>query len=444
MRARRSLSLAVLLASSFATRFAAASETPRVLTIEAAVTAARKAQPDVTRARAQLEASEARVGQASSAYLPRVDAQAQYQRSTANLAISPQFSRSPLAQAARSNSLDSVNYYQFGITASETIYDFGRTGGGVEAAEAGQKVARADLDTTGRNVDLAVRVAYFTVLATKALVFIGGETARNQSKHVSQIQQFVAAGTRPKIDLTSANLNLANVELSLVRAQNALALAKVRLNAAMGTEGSIDYDVVAPEAKTVVGEEGEVERLMEEALSRRPEMRRIEARVLAAEAQVKSVRSAFYPALVASAAFNGATVGSLAFGLNAFIGVGLAWNLFGGFATTRQVEEVEANLRAIAADRDALRLTIRSELEGDGLAVKEAKRRLEVAERAVLAAKERLQLAEGRYDAGAGDVLELDDAQVTDANAKAQRVEAEYDLAIARARLSHALGSEER
>ena len=57
-------------------------------------------------------------------------------------------------------------------------------------------------------------------------------------------------------------------------------------------------------------------------------------------------------------------------------------------------------------------------------------------------ADERLKLAEGRYEAGANDILELDDAQVTDANAKAERVQAVYDLAIARARLARAMGGE--
>jgi len=55
-------------------------------------------------------------------------------------------------------------------------------------------------------------------------------------------------------------------------------------------------------------------------------------------------------------------------------------------------------------------------------------------------ARVRLRLAEGRYQAGVGSVIELGDAQVAVTNASAQRVQAEYTLASARAQLLHALG----
>ena len=59
-----------------------------------------------------------------------------------------------------------------------------------------------------------------------------------------------------------------------------------------------------------------------------------------------------------------------------------------------------------------------------------------------LGAREQLRLAEGRYRAGAGSIIELGDAQVTLSNAAAQRVQAEYNLAAARAALLRALGRE--
>jgi outer membrane protein len=57
-------------------------------------------------------------------------------------------------------------------------------------------------------------------------------------------------------------------------------------------------------------------------------------------------------------------------------------------------------------------------------------------------ARERLRLAEGRYQAGAGSLLELSDAQVALTAAAAQQVRAEYELAAARAALLRALGRE--
>ncbi|HMI91925.1 MAG TPA: TolC family protein, partial [Polyangiales bacterium] len=92
------------------------------------------------------------------------------------------------------------------------------------------------------------------------------------------------------------------------------------------------------------------------------------------------------------------------------------------------------------ADVDAQRQRIRFEVEQARLAVRAAKATLEASDEAVVSARERLRLAEGRYAAGAGSALELSDAQLALANALAQRVRADYTLASARASLLLALG----
>jgi outer membrane protein len=434
-----------------------AKEMPRVLTLEEALDTAAKNQPQLRAAEAQLRASAARVGQAESAFLPRLDATAQYQRTTANFVLTPAFAKSPLALPTPGmppaitigQSFHAVDYYQFGAVAQVTLYDFGRTGGGLDVASEGEKAQKADLDTQAQSIALNVRVAFFNVLASKELVFIGEQTVSNQAKHVRQIREFVEAGTRPKIDLTSAELNLANAELTLVRARNSLSLSKVALNNTMGVEGSIDYEVAVPKDAATKSEAETIAALIDEAVSVRPEFVRLNAQLKQLEAQRAISRSAYFPQLFASASFSGATVDlypwySTVFplGFNLYAGVGINWNLFQGFLTKEQLAEIEANVEALADQRDLLRQAIRSDLEQQLLSVDEAKKRLDVAERAVLTADERLRLAEGRYQAGTSDILELDDAQVTDANAKAQRVQAQYDLATARARLLHAVGNE--
>ena len=58
----------------------------------------------------------------------------------------------------------------------------------------------------------------------------------------------------------------------------------------------------------------------------------------------------------------------------------------------------------------------------------------------VAQAQENLELAEGRYQAGVGSIVELTDAQAALTSARAQQVRAGYDLATARARLTRAVG----
>jgi outer membrane protein len=118
----------------------------------------------------------------------------------------------------------------------------------------------------------------------------------------------------------------------------------------------------------------------------------------------------------------------------------LTWNLFQGGLTRAQVNEAQANLEAVQAQLETARQQVRVDLEQARLAVRAAKGALGAAGEALVNAQQRLRLAEGRYQAGVGSVIELGDAQVAYTSAAAQRVQAEYNLSTSRAQLLRALG----
>ena len=120
--------------------------------------------------------------------------------------------------------------------------------------------------------------------------------------------------------------------------------------------------------------------------------------------------------------------------------VNLGWAIFQGGLTRAQTREANANLAATEAQTDALRQQIRVEVEQARTAVQAARAALEAAGEVLVNARERLRLAEGRYQAGAGSIIELGDAQVAATSAAGQRVQAEQAVSSARAALLLALG----
>src|SRR5262249_8717182 len=154
-------------------------------------------------------------------------------------------------------------------------------------------------------------------------------TVQNQRKHVDQTRLFVAAGTRPKIDLSSSELNLANAELALVRARSSLVLAKVQLNDAMGIEQDTVFDLATP-AEAAIDDLPRGATGMDEALRHRPEVARAHAVVEVQREQARAVRSAYFPALAATLSVSGAKLEDFPIGANWYLGVGLSWNLFSG------------------------------------------------------------------------------------------------------------------
>jgi outer membrane protein len=164
----------------------------------------------------------------------------------------------------------------------------------------------------------------------------------------------------------------------------------------------------------------------------------VEAQALTARA----IQGAYGPTLAASLSVTpgGTALDSLAW--NAATGVSLSWPFFQGGLTRAQVREAEATANQLTAQLEQERSQVRLELEQARLLVRAAKASLAAQRDAVINAQEQLRLAEGRYQAGVGSGIELGDAQVALTNAEAQQVQADGQLATARAQPLHALGRE--
>jgi outer membrane protein len=288
-------------------------------------------------------------------------------------------------------------------------------------------------------VVLGARTAFFVARAARDLVAVARETLTNQEAHLRQTEGFVQVGTRPEIDLAQARTDRANAQVQLISAEAGYETAKAQLNQAMGVERTTEYEIGDDRLPPVDVEDSALDPLLEEALRARPEAAAFEAQVRQQEATLGASRSGYWPSLGVSTGLSeaGPALPDLTWNWNAQ--ATLSWSLFAGGLTSAQVREAEATLESVKAQRDAFRLEVRLELEQARLAVRSAKSKLVAAGEALDNARQRLRLAEGRYQTGAGSIIELGDSQLALNAAAAKQVGADFDLATARARLLLAL-----
>jgi outer membrane protein len=402
---------------------------PRVLGLEEAIRLARQNQPQLPQARAGTEAAQARADEARAPLLPQLTGSAGYRRATANLPGIPE-------------STSSVNVWRLDATLSQLVWDFGQTTGRWEAARESATSQQASERATRLQVLYSVRAAFFTARAGRDLVGVARETLQNQEAHLRQVQGFVEVGRSPEIDLAQVRTDRANSEVQLIQAQNGYETAKAQLNQTMGIEGPTDYEVADDTLAAVEGEDSPIEALLAQALPRRPDVTALEAQVRSQRATLGSVRGGYWPSLglAAGAGDVGPEVNGPAMTWNWSAGATLTWNLFQGGLTSAQVREAEANAAGLEAQLASLQQQVRLDLEQARLPVRAAKAALKAAGEALFNARERLRLAEGRYQTGSGSIIELGDAQVALTSAAAQKVQADYALAAARALLLRALG----
>jgi outer membrane protein len=424
----------------------------RTVTLDEAVRTAETNQPALHEAQANTQAGNARAEGARAPVLPQVKLGATYQRTTGNR------EHKPNSATTVDNTADTFNWWDFTAAGSLVLWDFGQTRGLWHAAEAAARGLAQTESATRLEVILDARIAYFQARAQKSLVGVASESLANRERHLGQIDGFVTEGTRPQIDLAQARADRATARVQLISAENAYSLARAALNRAMGVTGSIDYDVADQTFGAVDGEVQPVATLVDEALRARPDRAALDEQIHAQELARSAAVGSYGPtlSLVAGASDQGSNLtantalGVTSSGQTRLYTAGLAWNFWGGlslvwpifqgFATRSAVREVDAQLAALQARKEALVQQVWVTVAGAQLDVRAAQEAIIASREGVTSSRERLALAEGRYQAGAGSVIELGDAQGGVVVAEAQQVAAEYRLAIARAQLIFALG----
>jgi outer membrane protein len=411
----------------------------RVLTLDEALRTARAHHPQLQVAHAQTEVAHARAEESLAPLLPQVSGSATYQRTTSNYVPQP---GSAGASSPAAANFDTFNSFRFGLSANQLIYDFGQSTGKWDAAKINARSQANSEQRSGEQVAFNLRAAYYNAAATRSLVKVAQDALVNQEAHLKQSQGFVRAGTRPEIDLAQALTNRATARVALINAQNGYDVARAQLNQAMGVEGTIEYDVDVPVVAPVPGEDGSTDELLPQAIKARPDLQALADQIRAQQATIRATKGGYGPALNAGTAFNESGPALDNLGWNWYLGLSLTWQIFGGGITRQQVREAQASASVLSGQYEIQHQQIRLELEQARLAVRAAKASVEATHEAVVNAREQLRLAEGRYQAGVGNVIELGDSQVAMTTASAQEVQAQFNLATARAQLMLALGQD--
>lgn len=398
-----------------------------MLNLEKCIEIALKRHPNIITAKNAVNASQSKIGQTKANYYPQLE----FTSSASRTSVGP---RKTLGFETPSTEFNS---YSTGATLNQTIFDFGKTSLHVKIKQLNYDSSLSELENVLDQVILNVKQAYFDVLKAQRNRDVSRETVKQFELHLEQAKGFYEVGTKPKFDVTKAEVDLSNARLNLIRSENALRIAILNLDNAMGITEAPEYSI--EDNLEFKRYEITLEDALLRAYEKRPDLKSIIAKRQAAEASIELAKTGYYPVLAGSAGYNYAGNDfPLEKGWN--IGAVLSFPLFSGFITRYQVEESRANLNILMANEESLRQAITLEIQQAYLNLKEAEERIPTAELTVKQAEENLEIANGRYAAGVGNPIEVTDAQVAYTNAKTAYIQALYDYRVAQAGLEKAMG----
>jgi len=394
-----------------------------VLNLQQCIKIALKNHPNINAATSTIRIADSKIGQARAGYYPQLIFQSGYQR------IGP----------SSTSIVNTGPYDQYSNTLnlSQTIFDFGKTYNQVQIQSLGKESSQADLQDISDQVVLGVKQAYYGYLQAKMSRDVALETVNQFQQHDEIAKVFFETGKTSKIDVTSAEVNLSNAKINLLKAENALRIAKITLTNAMGIINAPEYEIKDDLAYRPY--EVSLEEALQNAYKNRPDLLSTLKKKEGLEKTIDLTKKGYLPVLSGGAAYD-YTGNDLVMDPAWSVGVTLTFPLFTGLSTKYQVDEAKANLDVLKANEDLLMQKVYLQVETAYLSLKEATERISVGEIIVKQAEETVELAKGRYSAGVGSSIEITDAMIKLNNAKMTYINALSDYAVAQANLEKAMG----
>ena len=418
------------LAAALATSVSAAEPpvVPATIDLETALTLALQHNYAIRQARAFYSATTGAVMTNEAARLPTVSAVGNYQRVDEGLISVPG---------------GSDTSWQAGVQASQVIYAGGAVTSSIKSSRLTRDAAVAGFEEAVQSALLQVRVRWYAVLLAREQVTVQVQSIQLLEEELGNARSRVKAGSGSPFDQLRAEVALANGQPLLIRARNAYRVAAVDLLRAIG----VPSDESA--ADRVTGQlryeprEVALESVLASAQANRPEIRRLENLLTAAEANVNTARAGSRPTV--------AVVGGYTFEKSQFSGAGAdgsvdgwtvgaqaSWDIFDGRATRGRVLQSKAGVEQARLNLDDARQAIDADVRRSYASYRDAIELVNASQKVIEQAEESLRLARSRFGAGAATQLDVLQAQVALTDARTNAAQALHDVTVGYAFLERA------
>lgn len=385
--------------------------------------------PRIQAARHLAAAAQAQVTQAESAYYPQA---------VGNLTGAEAEHDSRISAGALNNPII-YDRYAYGVSVEQLVTDFGRTHELVKSSGLHAQAQKENVTTSRADVLLNVDRAYYSVLRAQAVLKVAEDTVQNRQLVADQITALEKNKLKSGLDVSFANVDLAQAQLLLIQAQNGVEASYADLSAALGYSDEKTFtlaeEAVPPAPSPNVSE------LISQALQNRPELIGGRLDVRSAQTYATAERDLWFPTISAVGTAGLAPYREEPLGSRyAAAGFDVNIPLFNGhqFGALR----AEANAQAQAQEqylRDLQNGIIR-EVHKAWLEANAEFQRLSVTQQLLSQATQALDLAQQRYKLGLSSIIELSQAQLNMTQAEITQASAKYDYEDAISALNFQVG----
>jgi outer membrane protein len=318
-----------------------------------------------------------------------------------------------------------------GATVSQLITDFGHTTNLVASARLQARADEQNAVATKQDILLAVDQAFYTALQTHAVLQVAEQTVASRQLLSDQVSALTKSKLKSELDLSFANVNLAQAKLLYLDALNNDKASITALSAILGYPTLEAFELVN-DTEPLAPPPADVDPLIAEAFAKRPEILALEFQSESEEKLHRAEHDQMYPAISALGAFGDSPVrDDVIYGPYAAVGVNVEIPLFNGFLFSAKSREADLRTQATRQRLMDLRNRISRDVRTSWLAASTAFDRVNVSEQLLAQANQALDLAQTRYKLGLSSIVELSQAQLQQTQAEIGNAQAGYEYRLA-------------
>jgi outer membrane protein TolC len=420
-----------LLALTLAATLAAAP--PPTLTLEDALSRARKENLDLKAAQARLLQADVASRRAWAGYLPTITASAAIIRNSDAAIIPP----GPIAPVPIT--IQPLIQRQAQIEVRQALIA-PQLWAAIAAAYKSERVAELNVEQARREILFGVAQAYYGAAAQAQAVRVQERLVELNAARAKDTRVRFEAGTVTRVALLRSEQDLSRAEQDLIRAQNAAASARLVLATLLALDDA-NFDV-APPPEPQVPEKSDTDVLYQRSLEARADVAAAHETVELARINKRGVWLSYLPTLGVNGAWRIVNAAGFTGQSDTWaITFGASWTLWDGGLREANLSEASARIAESQANFRRTELVAREEVKRAQLDLESALANRLKAEQTVELAREGQRLTDVSFKAGVATYLEVADANTALTSAEIGLVNERLQASIAALRLLRSVGA---
>ena len=338
-----------------------------------------------------------------------------------------------------------VNSYGVKATLQQPLFTGGKISGASNAADYLSDATKEDYKKDKADILYTIKAAYWNLYRANEFKRFVDENVNQIKSHAKDAENLMKQGMLTSNDLMKVQVQLSDALVRQIDATNGVKMAMYALNNTLGLPLGTEIEL----ASTIqIGDRAwdPADQLVELALTKRPDVLGMNARVEAGSSGLTSARGGWWPQIYLIGNYNYMRPNPRIFPtVDQFdktwdVTLSVSFDIWNWWQTGYQANQAQAQLAQAQEGLSMIKDGVMLEVTQSYLGVNQAKERKAVSEEGVKQAEENYRVMDDKYKLGMTQNSELLDAEVMLLQAKLNLTQSLVDYELSMARLSKAIG----